>query len=195
MRYLLSVDPGKSSGLTLWTVPDTERAERIGAWQVEGGLAGFLGWVDRWICFPDESDIWPTDVPEVEIPGAGIATVPFLCLSERFTPLQNQGFSLTSDAVEPLRIEGAMIALGMIPHYDEAPDQWQRPAQMYLYGGTNLADRKKRARAWLKERDLLLTGKDVGCKDAHDAVSSTLHALAWLRSHHEPTRAHFWGGE
>lgn len=193
--HLLSVDGGKSTGVTLWTVRADAPAERVAVWQFRGGLQGFLGWANRWICLPDGDSIWPVDVPEVEIPGAGIATVPFRCISERFTPLQNQGFSLTSDAVEPLRLEGAMIALGMIPHYDEAPDQWQRPAQMYLYGGTNLADRKKRARAWLKERGLLLTGKDVGCKDAHDAVSSTLHALAWLRKHHGPTRAHYWGGE
>jgi hypothetical protein len=200
LKYLLSFDPGKSSGITLWQYADDSPAERIGAWQVEGGAEGLRdwiehvrhkGWSDR---FDEEVDIWYFHGLEVGDNGlieGDMVTV----VSEKFTPLQNKGFSLTMDSVAPLIGEGVLIAFGLLPNYDPDAKQpcYQRPSEMYWCGGKTKAEKLKNSRAWLKEHGLLLTGKQVGCKDADDANSSTLHALTWFRKQsHMPSIEKFW---
>jgi len=103
-------------------------------------------------------------------------------VSEQFTLLNHDYVA----NVEPVRIEGAMTALGFGPI-------WQPPAMMYFCGGETKAARKKASQDFLKANDLWLTGKDVGQPDANDAISSTLHALAYFRSiRHIPTLKKYW---
>lgn len=189
MKYLLSVDGGISSGITLWTLPDDAPAVRVSAWQFGGGLGGFLRWhrENTYIYAGSDDEVWR--FPSLD----EIDWRDVMLVSEKFTPLNNAGFSLTMESVEPLRIEGAMVALGIIPDYEPKSLHWQRPAAMYWAGGTNLAERKKMSRKWLKEHDLLVPAKELGAPDNNDFVSSSLHALAWLRKNHRPTLEHYFG--
>ena len=196
MKYLLSIDPGKSSGCALFEYSDESPAELLKAWQFRGGLGGFLDWrrnhIDieygeemGWIFY--DAEIYGT----VSFYGS-ITTV-----AEKFTPLQNSGFGLTLDSVEPLRIEGAMVALGLVPDYEAASSSWQRPNEMYWVPGKNAAEKRKNQVAWVKERfpELHLTGKMVGAPDADDARSALWHGMVWLRKHHKPSARHWFGGE
>jgi len=160
LSYLISIDPGESTGITGWKYSDTEPATRIEAIQITGALQGFLGF------FHEKMRNTTEDV----------------IVSEQFTLLNHDYVA----NVEPVRIEGAMIALGLNP-------VWQPPAMMYFCGGANKAARKKASQEFLKKNDLWLTGKDVGQPDANDAISSTLHALAYFRSRlHIPTLQKYW---
>lgn len=168
-KTLLSIDPGLSSGVTLWEYGDSKPAELLKSWQVEGGIEGFLEWNTY-------NDRYTDDV-----------------VVEKFTPRQ----SLTLASAEPLLIEGALITLGYVPPYQPGGKNvnWQHPAQMYFTGGDDLAAKKKRAHKWLKDKGLYVTGKDVGCKDANDVRSSMLHAMVWFRTRrHMPTLKHYFGG-
>lgn len=190
MTYILAIDPGLSSGIVLGEFSPTEPFERVSFWQVEGGLAGFLEWTDRnWGYDPDHFSHFLSNpyVNESEL----------IVCAEKFTPLTNKGFSHTLDSVEPLRIEGAMVALGLMPaEYPDSEHRWQRPAQMYFSGGTDKASRLKASRAWLKSQGLLVTGKQVGCKDANDVNSAQLHLFAHLRKiRHMPTIRHYFPEE
>lgn len=180
MTYLLAIDPGKSTGIVLGEYGDEQPWTRIGYWQVAGGIGGFLEW-----CFNHWSNtgiFWLNDETSMEVIG----------VCERFIPLSGGGFAQTSDSVEPVRIEGALIALGLMPA-DYSDKRWQRPASMYTQGGSNKAERLRASRAFLKSHDLLLTGKNVGQKDADDAISATLHSLAYMRKiKHAPTLGHYW---
>lgn len=200
MKYLLSIDPGLSSGVFLGSYSDTQPLERIAVWQFGGigddlrGVDALVVWVRRFFIGHTSQGLiafwW-----EPGMPSSVIRPDDLTIIAEKFTPLSGQGHSLTLDAVEPLRCEGALIALGLMPA--EFPhEQWQRPAVMYFSGGSDLAAKKKASRAWLKSHDLLPTGKTVGQKDANDAVSATLHAFAYMRKmRHQPTMDHYWGQE
>lgn len=156
MTYILSIDPGVSSGFALGVVKPGKPYELVKAWQVEGGVTGLIGWVEHEL---------PDLLPET------------IMIAEKFTPLQNKGFSHTLGSVEPLRGEGALIALGLMPDY---PDKrWRRPQDMYIFGGTNLKERKKKAQKFLKDNGMYITGKMVGCKDADDSRSAIWHGLSY----------------
>lgn len=177
MTYLLSIDPGVSSGV-VWGYYDKKLPyEPLQSWQFSGGLIGFQEW-------------WSG---RKFGHGLGYPLMPDVIICEKFTPLNNAGFSHTLKSVEPLRIEGALVALGIMPDYmPEHYDVWPRPASLYFMGGSGKADKLKRSRAWLKEHGLLLTGKDVGQPDAMDVTSATLHAFAYLiRQKHRPTMEHY----
>lgn len=192
MRYLLSFDCGKSSGVTLWSYSDEQPATRIGAWQFGGGAEGLRDWIQKNRILSDWGETtWKINGGYLEWNDTSV-------LCEKFTPLQGAGFSLTMDAVEPLVGEGVLIGMGILPGYQQKVDQdcYQRPASQYFCGGGTKAEKLKRSRAWLKTKGLLLTGKDVGCPDADDAISSTLHALAWFRKmQHRSTIEHYWKDE
>lgn len=202
MRYLLSFDCGKSSGVTLWEYGEDQPANRIGAWQFGGGAEGLRDWIDEHY----NGDTWDARVELDREPtwrfgeyaSDDVEANLFRYVVEKFTPLQGKGFSLTLDSVEPLVGEGVLIANRLAPAYRNGvvQDCWQRPAEMYFCGGSTKVEKLKRSRAWLKDHGLLLTGKDVGCPDADDAISSTLHALAWFRKmKHKTTLEFYWGGE
>lgn len=192
MTYILAIDPGLSSGIVLGKFSNTEPFERVAFWQVEGGLAGFLEWADRYWYINTEN--WSRFLisDDFDVPAGNL-----LVVAEKFTPLTNKGFSHTLDSVEPLRIEGAMVALGLMPaEFPDAEHRWQRPAQMYFSGGNDKASRLKASRAWLKSHGLLVTGKQVGCKDANDVNSAQLHLFAHLRKiRHLPTIKHYFPEE
>lgn len=177
MKYLLTVDPGVSSGVALGTYSDTEAYQRTHAWQVPDGLEGFLEWLDfrRWEV-TDGSRRWAMD-------DRLIADKDVTLISEKFTLLSHEYVA----NIEPVRIEGAMQALGMMP-LDLSDKRWQEPAMMYWGPGEDKEEKKKYAQEWLKERDHWLTGTDVGQPDANDANSATLHAFAYMKAiQHLPT--------
>ena len=207
MTYLLSVDPGVSSGIVLGTYSETAPYRTVESWQVGGGLQGLLDWLDtNTTRFGPMGNLLPSLSvrsfnPDATFTVAGVeykeisstSEIVDVTICEKFTPLQNTGFSLTLKAVEPLRLEGGLVALGIMPDYlPEHYDVWPRPSAMYFKGGSTKAEKLKRSRAWLKEHGLLLTGKDVGQPDADDAISATLHAFAYLiRKRHLPTMKHY----
>ncbi len=186
-NYILSFDPGKSSGVALIEYND-DSVWLQGAWQPEGGVSGLIKWYaantesspfrEGWALAPTrdgllELSYFLDDAPTV--------------ISEKFTPLSGGGFNQTLDSVEPLRGEGALVALGLMPDYPDP--KWRRPDRQYLYGGATLAEKKRRAHRFLKDSGFYVTGKDVGCKDANDARSAMLHALSYLAQvvKHKPT--------
>lgn len=186
-QYILSIDPGKSSGVALIQYND-DSVWLQGVWQPEGGVAGLVKWYSEntednhhrtgWALAPTEDGLLELSFFDNDAP---------TIISEKFTPLSGGGFNQTLDSVEPLRGEGALIALGLMPDYPDP--KWRRPDRQYLYGGANLAEKKRRAHRFLKDSGFYVTGKDVGCKDANDARSAMLHGLSYLAQvvKHKPT--------
>lgn len=191
-EYLLSVDPGRSTGITLWEVPDDTHATMLGAWQFGGGLGGFMKWYQNHIDV-DYGEVVGWLFHDAEIYGT-ISLYEVRAVVEKFTPLQNKGFGLTLDSVEPLRIEGALVAMGIVPDYEPSSPHWQRPNEMFWVPGKNAAEKRKRQVAWVKERfpELHLTGKSVNAPDADDARSAQWHALAYLRRNHLPSARYYF---
>lgn len=106
MKYLLTLDTGMSFGATLGSYSETEPYERLAFWQQDGGLDGFLEWLDRYH-YPDEGYGAWWDFPE-----AGIQRLqPTTFVVEKFVPLATDR-AFRTDELEPLRFEGALIALG-----------------------------------------------------------------------------------
>lgn len=89
---------------------------------------------------------------------------------ERFTP-RPVAFSYSLDELEPLRIEGWLTEV-----FNHTEITWQDPAQRKLV--RTLPGTEK----FLQAYDYWATGTDVGCKDANDANSATMHALAYIRN-------------
>ena len=187
MTYLLSIDPGMSTGIVFGQFEPTTPYERLGFWLVEGGLAGFLSWL--WARYnPDDSGWWKVRVFDPGIDPYELQTMVKVC--EKFVPLQSDR-TFRVDELEPIRIEGALeILLGEEPI-------WQRSAAMVLSqvgvrdtmtARQKAAARKKASDNVLREAGLWLTGKQVGCKDANDVNAAQKHAIAYLRSiKHKPT--------
>lgn len=183
-KTLISLDPGMSTGLVVGTYSDTEPFKLTHAFQIGGGVAGFLrnvrtyenGYRDRILRVLSGRDYLSF--------GEGGSTV----LVEKFNARgsANAGFSYTTASLEPLRVEGAILALGIEPI-------WVQPSQQYFNGGKNKAEKKKRQHAWLKTNGFAIMPKDVGAADADDARSACAHAISWLRrQRHEPTLKHYF---
>lgn len=172
-RYILSIDPGLSSGIALGFASETEPYSLIKVWQFGGGAKALAEWIEDWKNRRTLNGPLPDAINHT--------------ICEKFTPLQNAGFNLTLDSVEPLRGEGVLLALGVMP--DHPDPTWRRPANMYKYGGKSLPEKKKRAYQFLKDNGMHLTGKTVGCPDAFDARSATLHGIAYAIDvlEHKPT--------
>lgn len=178
-QYDIWVDGGLSTGIALVSYSDTQPLKVEQVWQVEGGVDGFLEWWEESL---DEGHSWSDRAFISKGRRLDFDMVRFY--SEKFTPRQ----SLTLDAAEPLLVEGAMVALGLIPSYRKDKSRYQHPAAQYFTGGTSLADKKKRSNAWLKAHGFYFTGKDVGQKDADDARSAVRHAINHARKRkHLPT--------
>lgn len=183
MNTLISIDPGLSTGVICGTYSDTEPFRVTHAFQIEGGVEGFLSKVKLSqtslgvFGHISESYYFNGDTPKT-------------VLVEKFTARgsANAGFSYRTDALEPLRVEGAILALGVMP-------TWVSPQQQYFLGGGSKAEKLKNRNAWFKEhKDLgyYITGKDVGCKDADDARSALAHCISYLRREkHLPTLSLF----
>lgn len=161
---ILSIDPGLSSGLALGERSETEPYRLVKTWQFSGGVAGMLQWLD------ENHDLQWDD---------------WVC--ERFTPISHANYSLTLASVEPLAVEGALMARGVIDRNDTK--RMRRPQEMYIFGGDTLPEKKKKAYAWLKANGMYVTGKTVGQPNADDARSAIMHGISYLVrvEKHEPT--------
>ena len=175
LHYLLAIDPGLSTGITLGVYSDEVPYIRTHYWQVEGGTHAFCDWYE-------EHDGGMVDVVDHLVtlfgPDGGGQTrhVDFEKVVEKF--ILNPANPYAAD-LTPVEIEGALIAFGENPH-------WQ-----------NRSDKSMVKDRVLRENDLWLTGKQVGCRDARDVNDATIHSLVhMMRKRHIPTIQHYFkGGE
>lgn len=181
MKTLISIDPGQSSGLICGTYSDDTPFELTHAFQIEGGVEGFLGSFSTSYEWLGEDTLSFVYLPGLETPIEVSNEVTILVEKFNARGSANAGFSYTSKSLEPLRIEGALIAMGV-------PITWVQPPQQYFLPGKSKAEKKKRQHAWLKENGYYVAPKDVGCSDADDARSALAHCISWLRrQRHKPT--------
>jgi hypothetical protein len=174
VTYLVTFDPGMSTGITLGEYHEFTAYKRIDFWQVEGGLPALRMW---WGPAP-----WPQASP-LEHDG-----ITYVC--EKFVPLPAPRTFKTAE-LEPIRIEGA------IEDRLDGNVIWQRASAMVLAQGDahrqptkakQAAARKRASDDVLRDMGLWTTGKQVGCKDANDVNSAQKHAIAYLRAiKHGPT--------
>lgn len=160
---MLSIDPGESIGIALGIFSDTQAYELVETWQPRGGAQGFLDWWNSPALYDAMGDWGENDVR----------------VSERFI-LRSSPKDGRVPNVEPVRIEGVMLALGLDVHYQ---DRWMKSSvedQVLKDSGlwhSNEVGRKK-----------------FGHTDARDVNDALIHALAFLKSRrHLPTLRHFWG--
>lgn len=205
MTILVSIDPGKSTGIAVGTYSETEPFDLKQVFQIEGGVEGFVKDVrvnhgEDWglnlygVLYIGRKGVDLYSDREQSLHSTGGYCDDGECYDcfetvrdeatvvvEKFTARgSGNGFSYRTDALEPLRVEGAILAMGIRPI-------WRSPQHQYIAGGKG-SEAKKRQAAWLKEHGFYVTGKTVGCKDADDARSATAHALSYLRSiKHKPT--------
>lgn len=150
MTYLLAIDPGVATGIALGFYTDAHPWDLVDRWIVKGGLDGFLSWYHG------------------EAPSEAYMA---RWVSERFVLRDNDFIANT----EPLRIEGAMIALGLDP-------TWQLRTDKALCKD-----------AVLREHGLWTTGKMVGHVDGRDANDAIIHSLAYMKkTKHVPTLRKYW---
>lgn len=194
MKTLISIDGGMSTGIAVGTYSDTEPYTLTDAFQIEGGVEGFLRTVSYYTVDDDFSNAYGETFFSVDTMRGFEGFVHWLTvtfdddgtsdtvfIAEKFTARggANQ-FAYRTEALEPLRIEGAILALGIDP-------TWVSPQHMYFADGDSKSP-VTNAHRWLKEHGLYVTGKDVGCKDANDVRSAILHSVSWLRRQkHLPT--------
>lgn len=223
--YVLSIDCGVSTGITLLSYKEDSPAELVKAWQFTSGVTELISWIQDhwresgWDSYNDEPQYaglnhWKVGVDEWLNTEETIAynyesknedewetIVPpnLVVIAEKFTARNTRGFSYTTASLEPLRGEGALIALGLIPDYGESKTpQWRDPKYQYLVGGKDKADKKKRLHRFLKDSGFYVTGGMLGAADADDARSAIGHGLAYIARelNHEPTfdLISSWGG-
>jgi hypothetical protein len=188
-QYVLSIDPGVSTGIALLAYND-ESVWLEGSWQFSGGIAGFVRWYASnsednhyrtgWSLSPTESGLLELSYFDDDAP---------LVIAEKFTARATPGFSYRTDALEPLRVEGAMIMAGLMPDYTPKEKRWRDPGLQYAVGGKDKADKKKRQHRMLKDSGFYRTGKDLESPDADDFRSACAHGLAYLAREvkHRPT--------
>jgi len=164
--YVLSIDPGKSTGIVLGLYGDKVPYTRLKYWQVEDGTEGFCDWYL-------EHDGGMVDVIDHlvtlfgEDGGGKKRHVRFEKVVEKF--ILNPGNTFTAD-LTPVQIEGALIAFGEDPIWHNRTDKSLVKDEV------------------LRRNDLWLTGSMVECADARDANDATIHALAhMMKIKHKPT--------
>ena len=185
-NYVLAFDPGKSSGIALLSYSETEPARLVKAWQFGNGVQGLLDWLDAhrpgdYDCgYGSHEQIWILPMTAHPSSSGYVRDSQLTVISEKFTPLQGKGFAQTLDSTLPLVCEGVLIAHGIMPVYDSKEKRWQRPSLMYRHGGSTLAEKKKRSRAFLKKNGLYVLPKELGTPDNNDAISAILHGLNYI---------------
>lgn len=172
----LTIDPGKSNGICLWEAGGLGFLI-IDRWQFSGGADALSTWLDvQMLVGLQKLIVYSKDSIRFKVDRLVV---------EKFTPHENEGFKLTVDAVEPLVCEGVLIAHKLRPFI-----QWAQPAQQYFIGSSEAPKKEKlkAARRFLQTHHMLPSGTEFGTKDADDAVSATLHSIAYLRRiRHMPT--------
>jgi hypothetical protein len=214
-NYLLSIDPGWSTGVALLKYYNDTPATLVKAWQFSGGLMGLREWMNRtwresgWDDYNDEPEYAGLKVRGLGLPLTlysegfyrydsevedDVWVNPNLkVIAEKFTPRPNEKFGLTLRSVEPLRCEGVLVDRGLLPDYDPKVKEWRQPKDQYIVGGKDLTDKKKRQHAFLKDSGFYVTNKmfpDSPPKDqADDARSAIAHGLGYITRviKHEPT--------
>lgn len=177
MTYLLSIDPGTSSGFALGYFSDDEPYRLVQAFQVTGGAVGLRDFLLSIALYSSTEHRPSYDVE------------PRVTICEKFTARQ----PLTRKMEEALKAEGWLEAERRMPRHADKPSLWGDPAAQYFAGGKDKAEKKKRQHAWLKEHDLYVTGSMVGQPNADDARSAIAHAIAYLRRiDHRPTLEHYF---
>lgn len=168
VKYLLSIDPGKSSGAAVLEYTPAS-VSLVEAYQVVPGVSAFRRLLDTLQATWGHLD--PT------------------WISEKFSPRPGQGFTHGLDSTIPLVCEGVLIDRDLLPEYATGEKRWRSPSLMYLVGGDGLADRRKRMHRFLKESGFYVTGKQFGSPDADDARSAIAHGLSYLARElrHEPS--------
>ena len=192
---MLACDPGKSSGIALLAYNETEPAKLVKAWQFDNGVQGLIDWLDvhrlwDYDCgYGSHEQIWILPMTAHPSSSGYVRDSQLTVISEKFTPLQGKGFAQTLDSTLPLVCEGVLIAYGVMPVYDSKEKRWQRPSLMYRHGGSTLAEKKKRSRAFLKKNGLYVLPKELGTPDNNDAISAILHGLNYITHtlNHRPT--------
>lgn len=161
MKTLLSIDPGKSTGIVLLKYDEGTLPEIDRAWQFGGGAPELVNWF---------TSVYLGIAPDVDY-----------TIAEKFNARNTQGFSYTTDSLEPLRCEGVLLSFS-------EPDEWVQPPQQYIAGGSGKAERKKWQHRMLKDLGFYRTGRDFDTPDADDFRSAAAHGLSWLlRNKHQPT--------
>lgn len=165
MGDIVSVDPGWSTGVVVVSFTEDLPMTVRFVGQYPGGTRGITA-VVRQLHDEYPSATW---------------------ISEAFTVRPgSRGMRLRD--VEPLRIEGFLIGLGLMPDRESKSDRWRQPQSRLFAGGSTPAERQKNAIQFLRDHGLHVTGRDVGQPDADDANSALLHALAFLKyQKHRPT--------
>lgn len=181
-EYLLSIDPGLSTGISLLSYDDAS-VSLEGAWQFSGGVRGFLNWyhLPPQVSLPSRwHDFYGERGNPLNLQGLTV-------IAEKFNARATSGYSYKTDSLEPLRVEGAMIAQGLMPAEDSP--RWRSPVLQYVVAGKDKADKKKRLHAFLKDSGFYVAPKELGTPDADDVRSSIGHALAYLARElkHKPT--------
>lgn len=164
-NYILSIDPGVSSGVALLSYTDETDPVLEKAFQFRGGAEALNSWI--------RSNLW-----ELELLYDG----PFTSICEKFSPRgSGQGFAYTSASLEPLKCEGVLVAHGL-------PNEYVSPPQQYFAGGKGKAEKKRLQHRALKDMGYYVTGSMVDSPDADDTRSCIAHALSYLtRTGHKPT--------
>lgn len=165
---IISLDPGESSGAAVLNYGESP-AELVAAFQVSGGVSGFLALLDM--------------LREYEGQGTWIC--------EKYSPRPSTatGFQQSLKTSLPLVCEGVLIGRGLMPVYTPSEKRYRDPSLQYFSGGSGKAERKKKQHAFLKANGFYKTGRDFGTPDADDYRSSVAHALSYTARElkHKPT--------
>jgi hypothetical protein len=189
-EYILSIDPGLSTGVSLLGY-NGNAVWLEGSWQFGEGVTGFMNWFyDHTYDYMEgpQTFIGGKSNPRIGDPYRDWRDI-ITIVGEKFQPISHANYALTTASVEPLRVEGAMIALGLMPDYTAEEKRWRAPTLQYVAGGKSKPEKKKRLHQMLKDTDFYRTGKDLGAPDADDFRSATGHGLAYLARElkHKPT--------
>ncbi|QOC59380.1 RuvC-like resolvase [Microbacterium phage Lifes] len=213
-EYVLSIDPGVSTGIALLSFEEDSPAELVQGWQFTGGVAALKQWrEEHWrdAYFDSEwgykfgsafylkrfgaplyaetifEERYNPDTDEDEEVETETKILTVIC--EKFTARSTSGFSYTTASLEPLRCEGALIDRDIMPDYSAAEKRWRDPKYQYLVGGKDKADKKKRMHSFLKDNGFYRTGRDLGAADADDARSAMAHGIVYIARElkHKPT--------
>jgi hypothetical protein len=177
-NYILSIDPGLESGISVLSYTEETLPVLEYATQFRGGAEGMSDWfssrqVEPHIGFRvDAAWIEPEDV-----------------ICEAFTARNTKNFNYTTVSLEALPVIGVLIDRGLVDRNDRK--RYRDPKFQYLVGGDSLADKKKRRDQFLEDSGYYVGRKEIGetLKDYNDARSSVAHGIAYLAREmkHKPT--------
>jgi hypothetical protein len=132
MKMLLALDPGKTTGASLWMYDDETPLERYGHWQIEGGIYGCLEFLDQMKKFADQ------------------------IVSESFVL---DGRTPNPDTT-PLQIEGALMAYWQVYRIPvvfqrnnfkkHVNDELLKKHNLYIKGEPHAMDSQRHAIAYMK---------------------------------------------